>query len=237
MASATAATDRRFLTELNAEWRRLVEREGGTRPSVWAPCWPCFIPYDSLAELIADGRSRDDTVLAALLVTQRRGDQVAGRVVLQALLPGMVRMAARDRTADLSDYVTQLWCRIQTYPLDRRPARIANNLELDTLKWICRDRSSSPATPIEPDSIELLWRLRQRTGRAEPDAPAVIGAAVAHGLIDDDTGVVLRSVYADGLSGREAADRHRCSVDLIRWRCSTAVRTLARHATLLAEVA
>lgn len=236
MASAAATADRRFLTELNGEWGRLGADEEG-RLVGWTSRWPCLRGFGSLAELIADGRSRDDAVLGPLLAECRSGDDVAGRVVLQALLPGMVAMAARDRTADLCDYVGQLWCRIRTYPLERRPRRIANNLELDTLKSVCRDRPSSPATPTEPDTLEVLWSRRFRGSDHHPDAPAVIGAAVAHGLIDDHTGVVLHSVYAEGLSGREAADRHQCSVDLIRWRCSKAVRELARHATLLAEVA
>lgn len=234
MASATTA-DRRFLTELNGEWSRLGADEDG-RLARWASHWPC-LRAPSLTALIADGRSRDDAVLGALLAECRSGDDLAGRVVLQALLPGMVAMAARDRTAELCDYVGQLWCRIRTYPLERRPRRIANNLELDTLKSVCRDRPTSPATPIEPASLEMLWSRRDRGPGDEPGAPAVIGAAVAHGLIDDRTGVVLHSVYAEGLSGREAAHRHQCSVDLIRWRCSQAIRTLARHATLLAEVA
>lgn len=241
MAGAMSSADRWFLTGLNQEWLRLGEVEE-PRVRGWWSRRPCLAGHDSVATLVTDGRARDDAVLGALLQECGTGDDLAGRVVLQALLPGMVQMAGRDRSADLSDYVAQLWCRIRTYPLERRPQRIANNLELDTLKAICRSRAGDDAVvPVEPDGIERLLGRRAQRGDDQdddqPDAPAVIGAALAHGLVDDHTADVLRSVYADGLSGREAADRHRCSVDLIRWRCSKAVRTLAQHSMLLAEVA
>lgn len=242
MAGAMPSADRWFLTGLNQEWLRLGEVE-----EPWARGWasrrPCLAGHDSVATLVTDGRARDDAVLGALLQECRSGDDLAGRVVLQALLPGMVRMAGRDRSADLSDYVGQLWCRIRTYPLERRPRRIANNLELDTLKAVCRSRTGNVTVlPVEPDGIEVLLGRRADRDEAyrdgnDPAAPDVITAALAHGLVDDHTADVLRSVYAEGLSGREAAARHRCSVDLIRWRCSKALRTLARHAVLLAEVA
>ena len=237
MGGAMSSADRWFLTGLNQEWLRLGEAEE-SRVRSWGSRHPCLSGHGSVATLVTDGRARDDVVLGALLHECRAGDELAGRVVLQALLPGMVRMAGRDLSADLSDYVAQLWCRIRTYPLERRPRRIANNLELDTLKAICRSRVADDAVAVEPDAIErLLGHRAMRTDHDEPDAPAVIGAALAHGLVDDHTADVLRSVYAEGLSGREAADRHRCSVDLIRWRCSKALRTLAQHAVLLAEVA
>ncbi len=235
MASALHESDRRFLTELNAEWRRLVESERQV-VTEWAARWSCFVECHDLADCVADGRARHDVFLGALLAAAHEGTELAGRVVLQALLPAMVRMSARDATADLSDYVAAVWCRIRTYPLARRPDKIANNLELDTLKSVCRDRPTSPATPTGPDELDILWTGRDRPVTTEPDAPALIGAAVAHGLIDDFTGVVLHTVYADGLSGRAAAERHHTTVDLIRWRCSKGVRTLARNAALLAEV-
>lgn len=236
MAGAMSSADRWFLTGLNQEWVQLGEAED-PQGRGWGSRWPCLADHESVATLVTDGRARDDTVLGALLHECCSGDDLAGRVVLQALLPGMVRMAGRDRLADLSDYVAQLWCRIRTYPLERRPQRIANNLELDALKAICHTRGADDSVlPVEPDGIERLLG-RARRDDDQPDAPSVIGAALAHGLVDGHTADVLRSVYADGLSGREAADRHRCSVDLIRWRCSKALRTLAQHAVLLAEVA
>ena len=45
------------------------------------------------------------------------GDQLAGRVVLQALIGRMVRMAQRDPRAGIDDYLARLWCVINSYPL------------------------------------------------------------------------------------------------------------------------
>lgn len=239
MTSTTA--DRRLLTSINTQWRDLV-RHSGQVVSGWSRRWECLAPCADLAACIVRPRGRCDEVLGALVTASREGDDVAGRAILQALLPAMVRMAERDRAAGLSDYLGQLWCRIRTYPLERRPAKIANNLELDTLKSVCRERAGggqrATVVPIGGEDLEGIVLRRERPGEAfEPTARTVIGAAVASGLIDEYTSKVLHTVYADGLTGREAARRHHTSVDLIRWRCSRGVRTLARHATLLAEVA
>ena len=53
------------------------------------------------------------------------GNQAAGRVVLQALIGRMVRMAQRDPRAGIDDYLARLCCVINSYPLQRRPARQA----------------------------------------------------------------------------------------------------------------
>jgi len=231
-----SAYDRQFLTELNEEWQ---QRYGSDQMILagWSARWSCFTGAVDLDDLLA-GRRRDDAVLAALLRLDRDGDPDAGRVILQAVLPAIVRMAGRDAHAELADYVSQLWCRIRTYPLERRPTKIANNLELDTLKSVCQERPRSPLTPTEPDELDDILTSRQRLPHDDrPDVPRVLSLAVAHGWIDDYTKTVLHTVYADGLSGRDAAERHNTSVDLIRWRCSRAVKTLARHATVLAECA
>jgi len=232
--------DRQLCAELNAEWRRLVHTER-TVLLRWGTRRPCLERQGSgpvsLDTLIADGRHRDDEVLGALLGLTAEGEDLAGRVVLQALLASMVRMAARDPGAGLSDYVSHLWCRIRTYPLERRPRRIANNLELDTLKAICRERPRHVLVPAGLEELELLMQRECRGDDPEPEAPDVIRAGVAAGLIDRPTAAVLTTVYAEGLTGRQAAERHALSVDTVRWRCSRGLRTLAQHRDVLAAVA
>ena len=76
------------------------------------------------------------------------GDQLAGRVVLQAVIGRMVRMAQRDPRAGIDDYLAQLWCAISSYPLQRRPVRIAANLSMDTLKARIRTPDARPVSPF-----------------------------------------------------------------------------------------
>ena len=97
-------------------------------------------PCRSLDDVLSVARLNADPVLAALLSEASVGDQLAGRVVLQALIGRIVRMAQRDPRANIDDYLAHLWCVIGSYPLKRRPVRIAANLSMDTLKAVSRDR-------------------------------------------------------------------------------------------------
>src|SRR5207237_7985290 len=80
-----------------------------------------------------------DAVLLALLVRAQQGP-LAGRMVLQAMLPGLKSLSARLGHSVLSfEELWQvlfvcLWERIVTYPVERRPSRVAANLLRDTLK-------------------------------------------------------------------------------------------------------
>ena len=94
----------------------------------------------SLDDVLSVAGLNADPVLAALLSEASVGDQLAGRVVLQALIGRIVRMAQRDPRANIDDYLAHLWCVIGSYPLKRRPVRIAANLSMDTLKAVSRDR-------------------------------------------------------------------------------------------------
>lgn len=232
---------------LNAEWHAVADQPlaAVTR---WESAHASLSGCTSLHEVLEQVRSDADQVLHALLTEAALGDDLAGRVVLQAMLGKIVRLAWADRQASADDYVSALWCRIRTYPLADRPVRIAANLALDALKTVHRDTRLSPrGIDLAPMAPELLVEQIHELAfaRADPgwydDAPAtaatVIAAADQLGLIDEQTRDVLLSVYADGLSGREAADRHRTSPGMIRHRCSKAVRRLALHSVALREAA
>jgi hypothetical protein len=48
---------------------------------------------------------------------------------------------------------------------------------------------------------------------------------------------LLRSIYADGMSGSQAARQFHTSAGMVRVRCSKVVRHLAAHAVELADAA
>jgi hypothetical protein len=224
---------------LNGEWAQLAA-DPSTSPPHWRSSWPLLAECGSLDDVLSLVRERPDPVLYALLSLCAGGDLLAGRVVLQAMLGKLIRMAAIDSQAGLDDYVGALWLRIRTYPTAERPERIAANLALDTLKTV-HGHSRTPrgieVTPYPPSAfVDRLW------DRAEPladelAARRVIRTAARLGLINADTEAVLTSVYADGLSGTSAAARHGKSPGAIRVQCHTAVRRLAQHARLLADAA
>jgi DNA-directed RNA polymerase specialized sigma24 family protein len=163
------------------------------------------------------------------------------------MLGRLVRMAARDRTATVDEYVSAGWCVLARYPLSRRPVRIAANLALDTLKAVQRDRQwmgrRTVAVWLAGDDLEqLLERLPGRVSDdpamlQDPGASGLISAGYRLRLIDESTSRLLHAVYVDGLSGVEAAARHATTPGSLRVRCSRAVHRLADHASELAEAA
>jgi hypothetical protein len=78
-----------------------------------------------------------DHYLAAL-VRRAQYDDLAGRIVLQRILPPLIAIAARRGrivqggfTEAFTLTVAQAWILIRTYPIERRPAKIASNLVRD----------------------------------------------------------------------------------------------------------
>lgn len=233
MHQSTRVTDRGVVGGLNTEWEDLVDLTRGC-----LPCWaghPALLGCRDLDDVLLAIRGAPDAVLLALLDAARAGDELAPRVVLQAMLPKMVLMARRDRSAGVEDYVAQLWCVVRAYPVDRRRARVAANLALDTLKHVSRERRAGPSLLADVAAeAEIEAVVAYGSGALRSEAARLLASAQELALVDPQTGAILRTVYLDGLSSREAADRHGGTAEMVRYRCSRAVRHLARHATELA---
>lgn len=237
----------RLVEALNREWVELGCRSG---PAVtcWADRHKALALCQSLDDILCFVKLNSDAVFAALLTEVSRGDRLAARVVLQALIGRMVRMALRDSRSEVGDYVAALWCVINSYPLSRRPVRIAANLSMDALKAISDERRwlrrgvvmVCPST----ESLEELLAPAALDGSPYGSAPPVdvelrevLEAASMLSLIDNSDAAVLGAIYGDGISGDRAARRFHITESAIRVRCSKAVRRLAAHAVELADVA
>ena len=232
---------------LDREWCELVRdhRETAVR---WADRHDPLASCRTLDDVLSAARLNSDPVLAALLAEVSSGDQVAGRVVLQALVGRMVRMAQRDPRSSVDDYLALLWCVINNYPLQRRPVRIAANLSLDTLKAVSREhrwlgRGYVTLWPSSESLEELLSPVGVDGTPYDSPPPVdvevheVLEAGSQLGLIDDLASALLQSVYVDGMTGTHTARRFHTSAGTIRVRCSKAVRQLAAHAVELADAA
>ncbi|SDV00919.1 DNA-directed RNA polymerase specialized sigma subunit, sigma24 family [Microlunatus sagamiharensis] len=232
-----------MLQRLDREWRELEDDEGARSACRrWSArveaLAGCSRPGDVLARVPED----PDAVLLALLEEAVAGDGLAARVVLQAFLPKLVRMAGLDRAAEVDDYVTALWCEVVAYPVGRRRTSVAANLVLDTLKAVHRDRRPGCDVAVPPDLVVVAAERgpghlvgSEPPGPGGPSADAVLRVAREHHLVDPGTRELLHSVYAEGLSGAAAARLHGLSPGAVRSRCSRAVRVLARHPALLAD--
>lgn len=216
MTSATDPSARK----LNAEWAYLQQT---AVPSDW-PQHP-----GTLGDVLAAVADDPDAVLADLLARHAAGDELAGRVVLQAMVGKLVLLAARDGAHQLGDYLAECWLRLGSYPLRRRPRRIAANLAMDTRRAVWAADAQTPL--VDPAQLpEQAW----------PTTPGVTGlvrAATRLGLLDRDSGACLYAVYELGLRSHEAAQHLRISPELVRWRNARSLRRLAPHAARLVAVA
>jgi len=220
------------LTALNAEWAAFTDLPGPL-PRSWQLAHPGFrrVGRSGLMDAV---RADPDAALLALLVLHRQGDAAAGRVVLQAMLGKLVRMAAPDPHATFGDFLGALWERIATYPIERRPRRVAANLALDTLKALrsgtwrptCRLADAAPDAAAPGDAA----------GESRLEAGAVLDAGVRLGVIDPRTREALACVYLGGRTSSAAASELGTSADAVRWRCSKGVRALRARARELGEV-
>jgi DNA-directed RNA polymerase specialized sigma24 family protein len=232
---------------LDREWHELGRRHPGT-VARWADRHDVLAPCHSFDDVLSAARPSSDPVLAALLTEVSIGDQLACRVVLQALIGRMARMAQRDPRAGIDDYLARLWCAINSYPLQKRPVRIAANLSMETLKAVSREHRwmGRGDVTLWPSSESVEELLEPATLDGSPcDLPPpvdvevlqVLEASSSLGLIDESDAALLRGVYADGMTGSEAARRFHTSASMVRVRCSKAAKKLAAHAVELADAA
>ena len=232
---------------LNRDWSVLADRHRGL-VARWAFRYEAFIDCVSLDDVLSAVQLRPDAALRALLTEVSTGDELAGRVVLQAMIGRMVRMAIRDPSAGIDDYLSALWCQIRSYPLASRPERIAANLSMDTFKSLRRDQRWMQHFDVQPCPPEafldgtyartrLTWNLDGTEPDQEVDARDVLRAGSRRKLIDPATQQLLEAVYLDGLDPLAVSRHHRFTPGALRVRCSRAVRTLADHAHELVEAA
>ena len=232
---------------LNRDWSVLADRHRGL-VSRWALRNEAFIDCVSLDDVLSAVQLRPDAALRALLTEVSNGDELAARVVLQAMIGRMVRMAIRDPKASIDDYLAALWCQIRSYPLASRPDRIAANLSMDTFKSLRREQRWMRNFEVQQCPPETFlderygWtRLTWNLDGTEPDhevcARDVLLAGCRRRLIDPATRRLLEAVYLDGLDPQVLSRHHRSTPGALRVRCSRAVRTLADHARELVEAA
>jgi hypothetical protein len=127
---------------LNEEWRRLR-----ADPAALAQVdrWRLPIPrVGSLDDVLAHagyGRPVDDEPgdrVLAILVHRAAHDELAARIVLHRILPGLIRIALRrgrivdgGPTAAFAELAAAAWLTIRTFPIDRRGHCVAANLLRD----------------------------------------------------------------------------------------------------------
>ena len=130
-----------LLLRLQLEWDQLARTP---QALAVAATWCLPIEHlDSLDDVLVHAgfgrraQADDDDEAMLRLVELARADELAARVVLQRMLPGVASIARRrsrsihERQAMLDDLVATAWTVIRTYPIDRRRRFVTVNLLRD----------------------------------------------------------------------------------------------------------
>ncbi len=212
-------------------------------------------PGDIVDAIDAGGHERKNEILIALLRLFQDGQQLAGRTVLQALLPKLVKTSAHaigctsstDTWAEDRRHITlaEFWDVMATYPVDRRTSSVALNLALDTLHRISGVRRPTAAIPVDPHDLsdngqlseQHTWVTHTTTPSpgtiemtADADLLQVIVWGMREAVITQEEAQLLTTSYLPddriGFGFAAAAQQLGLTQAAVRQRCSRAARKL-----------
>lgn len=220
---------------LEQDWRRELHRPRLRQQfAEWRDAEPALARFDDLPALLRflrrAGRGSDkDAVLRALLA-RARTEPEAGRVVLEAMLPGLKRLAgrlltdAREREELWSALMVCAWERIREYPVERRPRKVAANLVLDCLRATLTTLSTwrrDPAAKAYPPPPSM-----EAPTSCEGDVDGLLAEAVAAGAVSGDEAELILATRIDGATLGELAVSEGVKRDTLKHRRHRAERRL-----------
>lgn len=210
---------------LEQDWERFAARQ---------PCAEladvCHkVGASSLGELVQRVRVaspvQSDTVFAVLAGRAPSSD-CAARIMLQLLMPGACRLACSwwalgDAEERAATALAAVYHRIRTYPIERRPTKIAANILLDAGQdlWRAAKKASRDAAhliSVDPQAMPL------GAGENEPH-PAevllkVLDDAVASGLIAAGDAELIAATRIEGRRMAELAEERGAKLRTLQWR-------------------
>lgn len=220
-------------TRLQDQWDVLVNSPSAVRQArTW---WSAQVvdpssiaSLDDVLTLVGFQGAREDVAADGhllYLVSVAAHDELATRVVLQRILPGLLAIAARrgrlpglNGTEVFSEVAAAAWTLIRTYPVTRRPAKVAANLLRD-VEYECFvrrqrmrsardevivDRTPEPVRARDPHAVEQIVEvLRDARDAGLPANDLRFLAELASGRHPDDIGLSL------GCSARTVRTRRR----------------------------
>jgi hypothetical protein len=163
-------------------------------------------------------------VLAAV-VRRAATDDLAATVAFHRILPGLVNVAVRRgatghwRVTSLFDELTAAsWIAIRTYPIERRPTKVAVNLLRDAEYQVCvRPFRVRAATEVSTETfVDDEWaqafatdatgRLARTDPHASDEVVRLLSEGRVGGVPSDDLDL-LRRLHLEGEPVHEAAAR------------------------------
>lgn len=242
-------SNRPLFMRLQSEWKLIRERPTVLRR---AHSWSVGVPFDNLDQLLAAtdywaspaaraaAPSTDATngnAVVARLLAAARHDEVAARVVLQRLLPGLISRSrcwgprrVGGSTEAFDELVSAAWAVIREFPFERRPRHLVANMLRDSEYAAFRRNSRRMLVHefTEPRSLDTAVEYQ---AEIEPmlELADIIAEARSHTLTDHD--LELLTLLANGASPAEAAKQLQISERTLRYHREAAVGRL-REAVL-----
>lgn len=184
-------------------------------------------PADVVDAIDAAPPAGKDELLRALVELFQAGEQLAGRITLQAMLPKLSHYAFRTgiigrveaRPDDRFQVVIcEFWEVLSRFPLDRRSARMAANLAMETLHRLTR-MAQPVELPVDPSAMSEMaepdagrWRrvgqpavVTSQAPDPDGDLDALLVWAVGQRAITAEDARLLATVYRDGNGPGEMA--------------------------------
>jgi DNA-directed RNA polymerase specialized sigma24 family protein len=157
-------------------------------------------PHSLLRFLHGPGDSAaKDQILAALL-TEAPADDVAARLVLRAIVPGLrgrggrALVDAAERDELWSAVVANAWERIRTYPAEGGPRRVAAALVLNAVRDALRELGQRRRERAE---LDPRWAVPS-TPPVDADVEGLLGRAVAAGALSEREAELVLASRIDG---------------------------------------
>lgn len=157
------------------------------------------------------------------LVIRAADDDLATRIVLQRILPPLIAVASRRGRINVGgfndaivDTVSNAWVLIRTYPIIKRPAKVASNLVRDSeyRSFVHKTRVKELPTVPMTDNFEFLYE------EADSERDAVEMLAELRSQVNAWTFSTKSRAMLDlllgGVSQRDAAARYGVSLRTIR---------------------
>lgn len=179
------------------------------RWTVWQTMEPALVGlgFDDVPAALMSARSSyewKDQVLASL-VQLGRCDEEARVAVIVCLLPGLMAAARRyggclGVEEAMGELVAALWERLGTYPIERRPERVAANLLWEATRRLLVAVRAEQRWRDATVAVENVEVLEPAMDDVDP-----VADAVAAGAVSDLDGTLIRATRLDGVELATAA--------------------------------
>ena len=176
-------------------------------------------------------RAEKDAVLCALL-RWARDEPIGARVVLEAIRPGLLNLSARiirdarEREELRSTIHLSVWEGIRSYPLARRPRRVAANLLLDTMHRTLVELGRESAWLASRSFASGEGQPSAAPGAVDADVDSLLETAVRAGAVSADEAEAILASRIDGIDLTELARRAGVSYNAMKVRRQRAERRL-----------